>query len=92
MKSRLIAVAAALAAIPALAADPLYEEVQLRVREVQDGQVVTSGGRILAPTAVAPTVEQACELALAALKQVTFEGMDYRTDIARGGSKLCPSK
>lgn len=59
---------------------------------VQDGQVVTSGGRILAPTAVAPTVEQACELALAALKQVTFEGMDYRTDIARGGSKLCPSK
>lgn len=58
---------------------------------IKDGQVVTSGGRILAPTAVAPTVEQACELALTALKAVSFDGMDYRTDIARGG-KLCPSK
>ncbi|MBX9940596.1 MAG: phosphoribosylamine--glycine ligase [Candidatus Obscuribacterales bacterium] len=57
---------------------------------IEDGNVVTNGGRILAPTAVAETVEEARSLALAALKEIEFAGLSYRTDIAKRGG-LCRS-
>ena len=49
----------------------------------QDGQVVTAGGRVLAVTALGPTLEAARERAYAAAERIRFEGAHYRRDIAR---------
>jgi phosphoribosylamine-glycine ligase len=43
--------------------------------------VVTSGGRVLAVTAVSPTPSQAIDGAYAALDKIHFDGMHYRCDI-----------
>jgi len=46
-----------------------------------DGILVTSGGRVLDVTALAPTLAQARERAYEAVARISFEGMQYRTDI-----------
>ncbi|MBN1193196.1 MAG: phosphoribosylamine--glycine ligase [Coriobacteriia bacterium] len=46
-----------------------------------DGTLVTSGGRVLNVTAIAPTFAEARERAYRAVECVSFEGMQYRTDI-----------
>jgi phosphoribosylamine--glycine ligase len=48
-----------------------------------DGVLVTSGGRILSVTALGPSIRDAREGAYAAVAKVSFEGMRFRTDIAR---------
>jgi len=48
---------------------------------VTDGKPVTAGGRVLAVTAVADTLQQACDRAYQALDQIRFDGMYYRRDI-----------
>lgn len=48
-----------------------------------DGAIRTAGGRVLAVTAVAPTLRAACERAYAALETIHFDGIYYRRDIAR---------
>jgi phosphoribosylamine--glycine ligase len=50
---------------------------------VQDGQVVTNGGRVLNVTATGDTLDQALDKAYAAVKLIHFDGMHYRTDIGR---------
>jgi phosphoribosylamine--glycine ligase len=45
------------------------------------GQLVTAGGRVLAVSAVAPTIADARQKSLAAAKRVQFEGSQHRTDI-----------
>ena len=45
------------------------------------GKVVTSGGRVLDVTAVAPTFEEARKNAYAACDLIDFEGKQFRTDI-----------
>ncbi len=46
------------------------------------GELVTSGGRVLAVTATAPTgLKDALALAYTALSQIAFDGMQYRRDI-----------
>lgn len=47
----------------------------------KDGEVVTSGGRVLDVTAVAPTFEEARANAYAACDLIDFEGKTFRTDI-----------
>jgi phosphoribosylamine--glycine ligase len=47
-----------------------------------DGTLVTAGGRVLAVTAVADTLQKACDRAYAALDKIHFEGIYYRRDIA----------
>ncbi len=49
--------------------------------QMQDGQVVTSGGRVLCVTALGGTVKLAQQLAYDSLKGIHFDGMQYRTDI-----------
>jgi phosphoribosylamine--glycine ligase len=49
---------------------------------MRDGQLVTSGGRVLNVTAVAPTLAEARERAYEACSRIAFDGMFYRTDIA----------
>jgi phosphoribosylamine---glycine ligase len=49
---------------------------------MRDGRLVTSGGRILSVTALAPELEQARQRAYDAVERVRFEGMRFRRDIA----------
>ena len=50
---------------------------------IKDGQLVTSGGRVLNVTATGATLDEALDKAYAAVKLIHFEGMHYRTDIGR---------
>jgi phosphoribosylamine--glycine ligase/phosphoribosylformylglycinamidine cyclo-ligase len=55
------------------------------------GQLVTSGGRVLAVTATAKTLEQARDRAYAAAKPIHFDGLQVRSDIALlSGSEARP--
>ncbi|MEE2830470.1 MAG: phosphoribosylamine--glycine ligase [Myxococcota bacterium] len=47
-----------------------------------EGQVVTSGGRVLGVTARGESVAEARKRAYAAVEMISWEGMDYRRDIA----------
>ena len=47
-----------------------------------NGELVTAGGRVLAVTALGPTIGEARARAYAAVHQVHFEGCHYRSDIA----------
>jgi phosphoribosylamine--glycine ligase len=47
-----------------------------------DGQLLVSGGRVLAVTAVADSLDLACKQAYDGVGVVTFDGAQYRTDIA----------
>ena len=49
---------------------------------VKDGQLVTAGGRVLAITSTAPDLRTALDLAYAQLAKISFEGMQFRRDIA----------
>lgn len=50
----------------------------------KDGEIITSGGRVLGVTAVGETLKEARELAYQSVEKVSFNGAHYRTDI---GSK-----
>jgi phosphoribosylamine--glycine ligase len=47
----------------------------------KDGQVVTSGGRVLCVTSFGESVEEASESAVEVMSEIDFEGMYYRRDI-----------
>jgi len=47
-----------------------------------DGQIKTAGGRVLAVTALGPSVEDARERAYDAVSRIHFESCQYRRDIA----------
>jgi phosphoribosylamine--glycine ligase len=51
---------------------------------VRGDAVVTNGGRILSVTAVGSTVGEARDRAYAAVDLISFDGVQYRRDIARG--------
>ena len=50
---------------------------------LRDGQLVTAGGRVLSITASGTTLQDAADRAYEAAKYISFEGMQYRTDIAK---------
>jgi phosphoribosylamine-glycine ligase len=47
--------------------------------------LLTAGGRVLAPTSVAPTLAQAVAQANTAAQYIAFDGKQYRTDIGYQG-------
>ena len=55
----------------------------------QEGQLVTSGGRVLGVTATGNTLEQAVKAAYQASEAIAFEGMHKRTDIGRRALAAC---
>ncbi len=59
----------------------------------EKGEVVTSGGRVLAVTALGETIAAARELAYQAVAKIDFEGCHYRRDIALAavGAKVEPT-
>lgn len=48
---------------------------------MQDGEVVTNGGRVLGVTALGSSALEAKEKAYAAINQISFDGAEFRTDI-----------
>ena len=49
----------------------------------KDGEVVTSGGRVLGVTALAPTIKEATELAYKRVATINWDSVQYRKDIAK---------
>jgi phosphoribosylamine--glycine ligase len=49
---------------------------------MHDGQLVTNGGRVLNVTALGPSLDEARQRAYAACKLISFDGMQFRRDIA----------
>jgi phosphoribosylamine---glycine ligase len=68
----------AITALPADAADAVVFHAGTTVK---DGQLQTSGGRVLCATALGATVAEAQKRAYALAAGVQFEGMQYRRDI-----------
>jgi phosphoribosylamine--glycine ligase len=58
---------------------------------MKDGQIVTAGGRVLAVSAVAPTLQAALDKAYAQLATITFEGMQFRRDIGHRALRQEPA-
>ncbi len=56
--------------------------------EEQDGEFCTAGGRVLNVVGKGPSVIEARALAYAAVEQIHFPGMQYRTDIALEAMEL----
>jgi phosphoribosylamine--glycine ligase len=50
-------------------------------QRANDGTLITAGGRVLAVTAVAPTVAEAATRSQAAAERIEFEGRHFRRDI-----------
>lgn len=49
---------------------------------IKDGKLVTSGGRVIASSAVAPTLEEAVKKAYQGVESIQFKDRYFRTDIA----------
>jgi phosphoribosylamine--glycine ligase len=59
---------------------------------LRDGNIVTAGGRVLAVTAVADTLQMACDRAYEALQKIHFDGIYFRRDIAHRALKKSKEK
>jgi phosphoribosylamine--glycine ligase len=49
-----------------------------------DGQLISSGGRVLNVVGIGESIGEARDRAYAGVQQIAFEGMQFRTDIASG--------
>ena len=58
----------------------------------RDGEVVTAGGRVLNVTALGATAAEARDRAYDAARQISFDGMQLRTDIAARAVERMPSQ
>ncbi len=58
---------------------------------IQNGKLVTSGGRVIAATGTGPTLDAALTTAYKCISTITFKGMHYRRDIGRRPSTLPPA-
>ncbi len=59
---------------------------------LRNGELVTAGGRVLAVTAVAETLQLACDRAYEALQKIHFNGIYFRRDIAHRALKTRQEK
>lgn len=51
--------------------------------KLSDGKIVTNGGRVLAITCLEDTIEKAREKVYKNINKISFDKMEYRTDIAK---------
>ena len=51
---------------------------------LQDGRLVTAGGRVLSVVGRGATLDEAAQTAYAGVARVQFDGMQYRRDIGKG--------
>lgn len=68
--------------ISGIPADATGEKVFHAGTTLTDGNVTTSGGRVLCATALGNTVTEAQQKAYAQVKQISWDGVYYRNDIA----------
>ena len=61
--------------------EELLSSVYVAGAALKDGQMVTSGGRVLGVTATAPTLREALDEAYAKVEKIHFDGAYYRHDI-----------
>jgi phosphoribosylamine--glycine ligase len=57
---------------------------------LKDGQVITNGGRVLGVTGLGEDIQRAIERTYQAVKKISWDGVQYRTDI--GQKALCYSR
>ncbi|MBU2915928.1 phosphoribosylamine--glycine ligase [Reichenbachiella agariperforans] len=70
--------------LPMTGFEEVSEGIVFHAGTKQDGQtIVTNGGRVLASTALASSIQGALDLSYANLKKITWEGMTYRKDIGQ---------
>ncbi|KAF5368642.1 hypothetical protein D9758_002308 [Tetrapyrgos nigripes] len=55
-------------------------------------EIVTSGGRVIAVTSYAPTLQQALDLVYEGVDKISFEGKTFRRDIAHRALKAASEK
>ena len=55
---------------------------------IKDGEIVTSGGRVLGVTALGDTLDNALTTAYNAVKTISFDGVQYRNDIGTAEWKM----
>ncbi len=49
--------------------------------KIEDGKILTNGGRVLAITSLGDTIEEALEASYSSISNIHFDGMNYRKDI-----------
>ncbi|MES2219904.1 MAG: phosphoribosylamine--glycine ligase [Acidobacteriota bacterium] len=59
---------------------------------LRDNEIITGGGRVLAVTAIAETLQLACDRAYQALQKIHFDGIYFRRDIAHRALKKTQEK
>jgi phosphoribosylamine--glycine ligase len=59
---------------------------------VRDGQLVTSGGRVLTVAATGANYEEAIARAYAGVEKIEFDGMQYRHDIGQKALTVEPRR
>ena len=64
-------------------ADEVKDSVYVAGAKLQDGKLLTAGGRVLGVTATAPTLEAAIDEAYKRVGSVRFENAFYRSDIGK---------
>ena len=62
--------------------NPLAKTFHAGTKLNAQGEVTTNGGRVLCATALGNTVTEAQQLAYELLHQITWQGVEFRTDIA----------
>jgi len=70
--------------------DPDVERIYHAGTALEQGRLVTAGGRVVAATAMGDTLEQAARSSRALASQVSFEGAQWRRDI--GWHELSPDR
>ncbi|MBE6712521.1 MAG: phosphoribosylamine--glycine ligase [Ruminococcaceae bacterium] len=63
--------------------DEIASNVYVAGATIKDGVLVTSGGRVLGATALAPTLEEAVSGAYKLVEKISFDNAFYRSDIGK---------
>ncbi|MBE6543166.1 MAG: phosphoribosylamine--glycine ligase [Ruminococcaceae bacterium] len=63
--------------------EEINDKVYVAGAALKDGKLLTSGGRVLGVTAIAPTLEEAIEKSYGFVSEISFENAFYRKDIGK---------
>jgi len=75
-----------IAGLSTITDDPNAWVLHAGTRRVDDGDVVSAGGRVLSVVGTGADLEQARSAAYAALRRITLDGSQYRSDIAEAAA------
>ena len=67
--------------------EQVKDSVYVAGAKLQDGKLLTAGGRVLGVTAIAPTLAEAIDGAYAKVKTIKFDNAFYRSDIGARAMK-----